>query len=1444
MKKTLKHFLLTMLFALSGWLQGQLHAFKDDVELQTDFAQNNLIGWTSLDLDGLNTSGPFQSFPGKGGPLGFIVYNPSQTDPVNTLDGYDPRSGQKYFASISSWSGPNNDWLISDELASHNGGTFSFYAKSAADFSGLDSFKVAYSTTTSNPADFVFLNNGNPTNTTINWARYEYTIPANAKYIAVNCVSYAFMMLLDDLEFSPNVADSAPNSITNFSMETEIDTQIKAVLSWTNPTIDAVGNALGNLSGVKIFRGTHPMNLQPIADLPGTIGQTMNFIDPLPGEGSYIYRLVPYNTSGDGKRFDSNLTYFGYETIPGAPQNIHFTQNSNLETVISWDEVNYGAGGGILQNPVVGYKITRSLGGNTVVLAEMHPTTSFTETTIPAFHLYTYSITAQTSPTDLGIPGVASAYSGMNEKQVSVTTGTNSSTQPFEVGNKSIISQSIYTPEELGETGLITSISYFANFSSSTTARYKIYMSTTDRNVFGTTLNNAIWEYFGNQKLLFDGNIQFPSGRNAVTIELDQPFYYDASTNQNVVITIVKPLVENVPTFSPKDFFNTPVDGMRTYYANGYSVDLSVVTQQPAAWSTEEITTIPSIVVEKEVHFGSLVGNVTAELDGAALEGVTVSLTPADANAYQSETVLTNISGNYSIPGILPGNYVVSFSKDTYNSYVTHISILADEQLTLDAVLESAIPILISGTVVNMQNQPLDNITLNLSGFSEFTTTTDATGSFILEAYASKDYQLEATHPLFVPETLSFTSESTDFTLDPIQLELALNKPHTVIAVNNEGTGEINWQKPVGMYNETQFGWGSFIATGDAWGNGGDPFIAGTRLEPADLQSQLEENAELTHVKVYFANNANAIIRVYEGNNASTLLHSQPVSITAEDWYTIELTQPLMIDQNKELWIGVEFLAGQYGAYPIGLDDGPNAPARKGSMLYENGVWTGMSLTNKNWNIYGIANNTMEANPEGYKVYRSPAAEENWIELTSTILTELNYEDETLSAAPANMYKYGITALYGENLISEKGISNEIEHNMFFDFTLTLNPDTGSATGAYVSIWNDLDFAEAIVPTGNTVTLSQLMYGTYNLRVELDNYEIIEMNDVVVGGNNSLSVPLNLLKVQPSNLTADVEGNSAQLYWTLHDTFTEKFEKYPDFERNNIGNYILRDLDGQQTYTYTNFTWPNAGDPMSFMIFNPFETTPPVNIPALSGRRFLSAFAGPNGANNDWIIIPAGAGEFKFMASSLTSELLERIRVYYSTSGSETSDFEAFGGQITVPTNWTEYTFEAPENTKFVAINYVSNDSYILKVDDMTFEKEYNHALYYRVYLDGNLVADNVTEQTFLLENLSQPTHIAHVEAVYGNGTSEKTEIILSMMNTEDPNFADFAIYPNPTSGKFWIKTDQAGAVKIFDLNGRLMYSGEKQAGTTLMEETYSTGTYIIQVETAKGVTSKKLIIK
>src|SRR5690554_681747 len=103
---------------------------------------------------------------------------------------------------------------------------------------------------------------------------------------------------------------------------------------------------------------------------------------------------------------------------------------------------------------------------------------------------------------------------------------------------------------------------------------------------------------------------------------------------------------------------------MRTYYANTSVTDLSLITTQPAAWSTDEVPTIPSVAVGKRTDYASLSGEVTLMDDASPIEEVTVTITPADLNSYQTETTYTDETGLYLIPALIPGINVASFAKD------------------------------------------------------------------------------------------------------------------------------------------------------------------------------------------------------------------------------------------------------------------------------------------------------------------------------------------------------------------------------------------------------------------------------------------------------------------------------------------------------------------------------------------------------------------------------------------------------------------------------------------------------------------------------------------------------------------------------------------------------------------------------------------------------------
>lgn len=1430
-----------------------LYDFHDNGQWHADFAISDLQGWILIDVDGLTPDGPsFHDFPNKGNPMSFIVYNPSKTSPPNELPAYEPRTGEKYFMSISSWDGPSENWMITQELAPHPGGTFSFYAKGTASWTVDEQFKVAYSTDGSDPSDFVFYNNGMAYNASLNWTRYQFSVPANAKHLAIICVSQANAFLVDDIEFEAHVPSQAPDHISEFDAEIQMNEDLAIEINWVNPQLDSEQNPLSELSGVKVLRGSHPMGFTVVADITDVqMGQQSLFTDTQVQAGNlYAYRLVPYNSHGNGISWTSDYYYLAVETVPGAPHTVEFAQNENQQMVISWNHVDYGENGGLLQDPVAGYTIIRSLGSEVEVLAQMHPENTFTETNVPDFNLYQYEIIAQTDEDNVGPAAIRHTYSGMGADHHPVTFGITQSNQVFELPRNSILSQSIYMADEIGSTGLITGLAYFSNLGSyGGTTGYKIYISKTDREVFGPNNNSAVWEYYADQKLVFDGPITFEAGRNAIEIPLDQPFYYDADSGKNIIITVIKPLIENPPSVNSPRFFNTPVETLRTYYAIGYGVDMSTITTQPATWATEEVPTIPSIVTQKVQNYGVLYGTVTLGGEETALEGVEVEITPLE-ESYQYEKVYTGIDGNYIIPALLPGTYTATFFKEGYNAFEADITVEENQTIQMDVVLSTATPILVHGLVTDQDQNPIPHAYVNLSGYSSYSTMTNDAGEYTLNAFGSKEYELEVTHPLYFSGYDSFVSEEHDHNLADMVLEIMPHKPMNVLAEILQGNGVVSWDKPYGLDNQTMLAWGSLTQL-TAWGWGGAPFTAGIRFTISDLNNLIPEGGKLTHIKAYIANNAQIHLEVFEGHNAANLIYTHPENITHAGWYTFELSRAIPVDVSKELWIGIRFEPG-YGPYPIGIDEGPNAPQRKGSMLYENGIWTPISLTNKNWNIYGKVHTTVEANPVGYKIFRNESGSPDWIELSEDMIIEQEeFTDETLANMEAGIYQYGVMAQYGESLFSDLSYSNELLLDVLFNIAIKPLPNTGSAENSYIRLWNESNFYEkTLTGADEQVQFNEVWTGTYSVMVQLENFEKVVWHDVYIGADQTLEVPLEELRPMPVNLAAQQHEDASVAYvsWSVHATYTDDMEPYPDFAKSEFGDYILKDLDGLPTYTYMNFSWPGEGDPMSFMVFNPYATTPPITLDAYSGRRFLVAMAGPDGASNDWLIIPAGEGTFSFMAQSLVADDLETINVLHSASGTNVSDFTPFdnGENLNPPAGyWHEYEFEAPQGTNYVAINYISNDTYFVMIDDITREKEYTHMQYFNVYLDGSLIESHLEDSFVQVSGLTQAHHLLEIEAVYASGVSEKAQIELQgSVNLQQYHEAQFRVFPNPGKSPFVIQLEKAAKVHITDLKGVKCYAENLQAGTNRVYLDLPPGTYVVKAFEEQKVHTQILIVQ
>ncbi|MDH6311886.1 PKD repeat protein [Parabacteroides sp. PFB2-10] len=204
--------------------------YFDDIENYVPFTLDpqSAIGWSFIDGDeGIPfkiTEDPDYDYPNSEKPCAFIVYTPSETTPAaSTSDSFAPHSGKNYLGCASNSAGvENNDWLISPLLEFDTEFTFSFWAKSVSGSFGLERFKVAYSTTGKAQQDFTVISEGAYVEPSTTWTNYSYTIPADAKYVAINCVSSdCFMLGVDDIYIGTGSAPDIEYNMINAPVQTK-----------------------------------------------------------------------------------------------------------------------------------------------------------------------------------------------------------------------------------------------------------------------------------------------------------------------------------------------------------------------------------------------------------------------------------------------------------------------------------------------------------------------------------------------------------------------------------------------------------------------------------------------------------------------------------------------------------------------------------------------------------------------------------------------------------------------------------------------------------------------------------------------------------------------------------------------------------------------------------------------------------------------------------------------------------------------------------------------------------------------------------------------------------------------------------------------------------------------------------------------------------------------
>jgi len=191
------------------------------------------------------------------------------------------------------------------------------------------------------------------------------------------------------------------------------------------------------------------------------------------------------------------------------------------------------------------------------------------------------------------------------------------------------------------------------------------------------------------------------------------------------------------------------------YSMPGFDDQWATVTITSGATTTQDVTLVQTP--------GTLAGTVSSSL-GGTLNAVTVSVpgTP---------TVNTAGAGGYSIAGITPGTYDVTYSLAGYNSQTVSVTITSGATTTRNVTLVKT-PGALTGTVSSSLGGTLDGVTVSVPGTP--TVNTAGGGAYSIAGITPNTYSVTYSLAGYTPKTVDnvkITSGATttqNVTLDPL----------------------------------------------------------------------------------------------------------------------------------------------------------------------------------------------------------------------------------------------------------------------------------------------------------------------------------------------------------------------------------------------------------------------------------------------------------------------------------------------------------------------------------------------------------------------------------------------------------------------------------------------------------------------------------------------------
>ncbi|NOR86936.1 MAG: T9SS type A sorting domain-containing protein [Bacteroidales bacterium] len=331
-KNTVFILILTSLFLSIGTQAQNSNKEADAIIFEEDFN-----GWSDISSEG------------------WFTYNPQSSNWVSP-DG----------ESITFFKQVDADWmiLISPEIDLTNATMLTFLHKRGSSVDG-QKLEVGVMSDPTDPSTFQLLNIVDINNPEWTSEGTETALGgiSGLTHIAFNVSAsspppYTYFFFDDVLITDEGGESNWPGYITDLEIDPAAEGANHALVSWTNPAVEADGDPLTDLDSTVILRNDEWVHT---IYNPSIGGDEQIQIDVLEA-GLYVFTITCYNDEGASVSiYNDPPVWIGLDT-PGIPENIVLTVTDNTITDLSWSAPTIGAHGAYFDGIVETYKIVRADG--------------------------------------------------------------------------------------------------------------------------------------------------------------------------------------------------------------------------------------------------------------------------------------------------------------------------------------------------------------------------------------------------------------------------------------------------------------------------------------------------------------------------------------------------------------------------------------------------------------------------------------------------------------------------------------------------------------------------------------------------------------------------------------------------------------------------------------------------------------------------------------------------------------------------------------------------------------------------------------------------------------------------------------------------------------------------------------------------------------------------